>query len=99
MLIIYLFGENEISEHCHGGAIGHEIGDRFHDIPGVVPPSQAGQKPKLDPHSCQSRPRQKRGSPLSHSIQLVHFLKLSNQKYYMYNIYNIIIQVQLGMYR
>lgn len=91
MLIIYLFSENKISEHCHGGAIGHEIGDRFHDIPGVVPPSQAGQESKLDPHSCQSRPRQERRPSLSHRIQLVHFLQLSNQKYYMYKIYSIII--------
>lgn len=86
MLIIYLFSENKIRKHCHGGAIGHKVGDRFHDIPGVVPPSQAGQEPKLDPHSCKSRPWQERGPPLSHSIQLVHFLQLSNQKYYIYNI-------------
>lgn len=89
MLIIYLFSENKIRKHCHGGAIGHEVGDRFHDIPGVVPPSQAGQEPKLDPHSCKSRPWQERGPPLSHSIQLVHFLQLLHLQHY-----NIIIQVQ-----
>lgn len=81
---MYLFRENKISEHCHGGAKGHEVGDRFYDISGVGLPSQAGQELKLDPHSCQSRQRQECGPPLGQSIQLVHF-----QNYQIRNITSI----------
>lgn len=53
-----LFGQHEVSVASHGGAVCDEVGDRLHDVPGVLPPRQPRQHPKLHAHQAQAHPRQ-----------------------------------------
>ena len=41
---------------CDGGAIGDEVGDRLHDVPGVLPPGEPCQDSELDRHQAKSNP-------------------------------------------
>ena len=39
--IVVRFNTHEVAVHNDGGAVGNEVGDGFHDVPGVVPPDEA----------------------------------------------------------
>lgn len=47
-LYAYLFGEYKVGIGGHGGSVGDEVGDRLHDVPGVLPPGQASQDTELN---------------------------------------------------
>lgn len=39
-----------------GGAISDEVGDRLHNVPGVLPPGEPCQYSELDRHQAKSNP-------------------------------------------
>ena len=42
----HLSCDKEVCQHSHGSAIAPEVGDRLHDIPGVLPPGQPSKEAK-----------------------------------------------------
>ena len=46
-LKVHLVGEDAIGEDPQAGAVGDEVGDGLHDVPGVHPPGEPGQRPAL----------------------------------------------------
>ncbi|MEQ2197180.1 hypothetical protein XENOCAPTIV_024804 [Xenoophorus captivus] len=57
-----------------GVAISDEVGDRLHDIPGVFPPSQPGQDPKLRRHVRHAAPEDPGGTTLRLLTELLSHL-------------------------
>ena len=47
-LPLYLASENKVGKTSNAGSIGDKIGDRFHDIPGVINKGQPGKEPCLN---------------------------------------------------
>ena len=74
--LILLSRHTVIGVHAHDSSVGYEVGDRLHNIPGVFPPRQPSQKPKLDSHESKAYPRQplKEGTQLSSSQRIGQFL-------------------------
>ena len=73
-----LFGKEVVGKHGHAGAIGDEVCDGLHDVPGVLPPGQTGQDAKLQAHQPQPQPRQVVGALGRLGLQLL--LHLNTQK-------------------
>lgn len=67
----YLACEHKICIHGHGCAICDEIGDRLHDIPGILPPGQSGQDAELGGHVGHAAPQHPSSALLRLPTQLL----------------------------
>ena len=70
----YLSCQDKVSKHGHGGDISRKVSDRFHDIPGVLPPGQASKEPKLQRHEGHPSPHPDIGVGEGAGLQLLLLL-------------------------
>ena len=53
----HLSGQDEVGKDEYGCPVAHEVGDRLHDVPAVVPPGQPRKEPELKGHPAKPRPQ------------------------------------------
>lgn len=78
-LVSYLACEHKVGVHGHCGAVGDEVGDGLHDIPGVLPPGQSSQNAKLGGHVRHAAPQHPGGTPLCLLTQLLLHLHIKQE--------------------
>lgn len=71
----YLAREHKVGVHGHGCAVSDEVGDRLHDIPGVLPPGEPRQDAELGGHVCHASPQHPGGTSLCLLTQLLFHLR------------------------
>lgn len=72
--VAYLAREHKVGVHGHGRAVGDEVRDGLHDVPGVLPPGEPGQDAKLGGHVRHAAPQHPGGASLRLLTQLLPHL-------------------------
>ena len=54
--IVIRLDADEVAIHDYGSSVCYKVGDRFHDIPGVIPPDKSSKKAKLETHCKETAP-------------------------------------------
>ena len=62
----HLSGQDEVGEDEDRSSVAHEVGDRLHDVPAVVPPGQPRKEPELEGHPAKPRPQHCGNDETSH---------------------------------